>query len=38
MAPKAGRYAQAAFDIASENDTFDEWAADLDTIATALGD
>jgi F-type H+-transporting ATPase subunit delta len=38
MAPKAGRYAQAAFDIASENDTFDEWADDLDIIATALGD
>ena len=38
MAPKARRYAQAAFDLASESDTFDEWAADLDTIATALGD
>jgi len=38
MAPKARRYAQAAFDIASENDTFDEWAADLDALAMALGD
>ncbi|HCV27519.1 MAG: ATP synthase F1 subunit delta [Dehalococcoidia bacterium] len=38
MAPKARRYAQAAFDIAFENDTFDEWAADLDALATALGD
>ena len=38
MAPKARRYAQAAFDIASENDTFDEWAADLDALSMALGD
>ncbi|MDP6824027.1 MAG: ATP synthase F1 subunit delta [Dehalococcoidia bacterium] len=38
MAPKARRYAQAAFEIASENDTLDEWAADLDALATALGD
>lgn len=38
MAPKARRYAQAAFDIASESDTFDEWAADLDALAIALGD
>ena len=38
MAPKARRYAQAAFDIASEDDTFDAWAADLDALATALGD
>lgn len=38
MAPKARRYARAAFDIASETDTFDEWAADLDALALALGD
>ena len=38
MAPKARRYAQAAFDIAFENDTFDEWATDLDALAMALGD
>jgi len=36
MAPKARRYAQAAFEIASENDVFDEWSADLDALATAL--
>jgi F-type H+-transporting ATPase subunit delta len=38
MAPKSRRYAQAAFELASENDTFDEWAADLDAMAIALGD
>jgi F-type H+-transporting ATPase subunit delta len=38
MAPKSRRYAQAAFELASENDTFDEWAADLDALAIALGD
>ena len=38
MAPKARRYAQAAFDIASESDALDEWAADLDVLAEALGD
>ncbi len=38
MAPKARRYAQAAFDIASGNDTLDEWAADLDALAIALSD
>ena len=38
MAPKARRYAQAAFDIASESDSLDEWAADLDALAEALGD
>ena len=38
MAPKARRYAQAAFEIASESDTLDEWAADLDALAIALSD
>lgn len=38
MAPKARRYAQAAFEIASESDTLDEWAADLDALAVALSD
>ena len=38
MAPKSRRYAQAAFEIASDSDTLDEWAADLDSLAIALGD
>ncbi|MBT3941472.1 MAG: ATP synthase F1 subunit delta [Chloroflexi bacterium] len=38
MAPKSRRYAQAAFESASESDTLDEWAADLDSLAIALSD
>ncbi|MDA1256321.1 MAG: ATP synthase F1 subunit delta [Chloroflexi bacterium] len=38
MAPKARRYAQAIFGIASQSDTLDEWAADMDMLAQTLGD
>jgi F-type H+-transporting ATPase subunit delta len=38
--PSAGsarRYAHAVFEIARDNDTFDQWADDLDTLTNVLG-